>query len=322
MKERLQHLSILVTGAAGFIGSHLCDALIAQGHRVTAIDNFDPFYHRKVKESNIRGLINHPGFTLLELDITDAEALDRHLPVQIDTIVHLAAKAGVRPSISDPATYQSVNVLGTQNLLEQARKKEIPQFIFGSSSSVYGINENVPWTESDAVLQPISPYASSKVSGELLGHVYAHLYPIRFLALRFFTVYGPRQRPDLAIHRFFRMIDEDYAIPVFGDGTTLRDYTYVGDIVSGICAALEYKASKYEIINLGNNQTIALSDLIAQIEQVIGKKAILNRLPPQPGDVPQTSADITKAHQLLDYFPQTSLREGLQAFYDWYKEHD
>lgn len=317
MEDSSQNPAVLVTGAAGFIGSHLCDRLVAEGHQVTGIDNFDPFYPRSLKESNISRLMNHPNFRLLELDITNAEALVHQFPDGIDAIIHLAAKAGVRPSISDPEAYQRVNVLGTQNLLEQARKRKIGQFVFGSSSSVYGVNERVPWQESDAVLRPISPYASSKVAGELLGHVYAHLYPIRFIALRFFTVYGPRQRPDLAIHRFFQMINEDQAIPVFGDGTTLRDYTYVDDIVSGIMAALQYNATNYEVINLGNNQTVALSELINAIEEVIGKKANINRLPPQPGDVPQTSADITKARALLGYHPQTPLHQGLQAFYQW-----
>ena len=317
MESSSRNISVVVTGGAGFIGSHLCEALISQGHRVTAIDNFDPFYSRKRKEANINSLIRHPDFQMLELDITNPRQLRTQFPKETDAIVHLAAKAGVRPSISDPVDYQTTNVLGTQYLLEIAKDFEIGQFIFGSSSSVYGVNENVPWQESDTVLQPISPYASSKVSGELLGHVYAHLYPIRFLALRFFTVYGPRQRPDLAINRFFRMIDEHCAIPVYGDGSTCRDYTYVDDVVSGIIAALKYRASSYEIINIGNSQTVSLSELISAIEKVAGKKATINRLPLQPGDVPRTFADITKAERLLGYQPGTSLESGLQAFYKW-----
>ncbi len=322
MKDYDHQSSILVTGGAGFIGSHLCEALLSQGHRVTAFDNFDPFYDRKVKEANLRHIQDHPNFKLLELDITDVTALDQHFPEHIDAIVHLAAKAGVRPSILDPLAYQQTNVIGTQNLLEQSRKHGISSFIFGSSSSVYGVNKKVPWKESDRVLEPISPYASTKVSSELLGHVYSHLYGIRFLALRFFTVYGPRQRPDLAIHKFFHKIMQEESIPVYGDGSTYRDYTYVDDIVQGICRALEYDDSEYEVINIGNSETIALSDLIAHIEKICGKKAIIDRLAEQPGDVPKTYADISKARELLNYSPSTHIEEGLQKFYDWYISQD
>ncbi|HHS95387.1 MAG TPA: NAD-dependent epimerase/dehydratase family protein, partial [Phaeodactylibacter sp.] len=217
----------IVTGGAGFIGSHLVDRLIAEDWEVTIIDNFDPFYDESIKRSNISGFINHPNVRLLEIDLRDCEALEKNLTDHYDAIVHLAAKAGVRPSIQDPVLYQQVNVLGTQNLLELSKKLSIKQFVFASSSSVYGVNPKVPWSESDYVLQPISPYASSKISGELLGHVYTKLYDIRFIALRFFTVTGPRQRPDLAIHKFARKILQGEPIPVFGDGTTRRDYTYV-----------------------------------------------------------------------------------------------
>jgi UDP-glucuronate 4-epimerase len=234
-----------------------------------------------------------------------------------DVIIHLAAKAGVRPSILNPILYQQVNVDGTQNLLEFARQKKIMQFVFASSSSVYGINENIPWNE-DEKLKPISPYASTKLSCEMLGHVYSHLYGIRFLALRFFTVYGPAQRPDLAIHKFFKAISEGNPIPVYGDGSSSRDYTFVEDTIQGIEAAITYDQSDFEIINLGNNQTVTLSELIAAIEKISGKKAIIDRQPEQAGDVPKTYADISKAKRLLDYQPDTSLEKGLISFYEWY----
>ncbi len=311
-------MHILITGGAGFIGSHLAEKLIHEKHQVTIIDNFDPFYDPLIKRKNLQSLIGNPDFNLLEVDICDNEKLNQWFPKEIDAIVHLAAKAGVRPSISDPISYQETNVVGTQNLLELTRKNEIKTFIFGSSSSVYGVNKKVPWKESDRVLEPISPYASTKVSSELLGHVYSHLYGIQFLALRFFTVYGPRQRPDLAIHKFFRMILNDEALTVYGDGSTYRDYTYVDDIVQGICQALRYKETNYEVINIGNSSTISLADLISEIEMVVGKKAIVKRLPEQPGDVPKTYADITKAKELLDYEASTTIRQGLQNFYKWY----
>ena len=260
----------IVTGGAGFIGSHLVDRLVAEGWEVSVIDNFDSFYDESIKRLNISGFIKNPKVRLLEIDIRDYDALEKAFPDQYDVIVHLAAKAGVRPSIKDPVLYQSVNVLGTQNLLELSKKRSIKQFVFASSSSVYGVNPEVPWSEDDYVLQPISPYASSKISGELLGHVYTKLYDMRFLALRFFTVCGPRQRPDLAIHKFARKIMQGEPIPVFGDGSTRRDYTYVKDTVSGILGAIHYKGSDYEIINLGNNRTITLSEMIETIETSFG----------------------------------------------------
>jgi UDP-glucuronate 4-epimerase len=256
-------------------------------------------------------------FRIFELDIRDVEALRAHLPGDFDVIVHLAAKAGVRPSIADPLTYQQVNVCGTQNMLEMAKYWGVSQFVFASSSSVYGVNPNVPWSEEDRVLRPISPYASTKVSGELLGHVYSHLYGIKFLALRFFTVYGPRQRPDLAIHKFTRSILEGRPIPLFGDGSTRRDYTYAADIVSGIRAVMDYRQSPYEIINLGNNRTVGLMEMIRHIEDVTGAKAKLDRRPEQPGDVPQTWADVSKAKALLGYEPRTNFRDGLRHFAEW-----
>lgn len=317
--------TILITGAAGFIGSHLSEALLAQGHKVVGVDNFDPFYDRSIKEKNLSELLPHPNFRLIECDIVDGGRLEKHLSDVLgdacDAIVHIAAKAGVRPSIEDPVAYQETNVRGTQNLLELARKLKVPQFVFASSSSVYGVNPRVPWSESDAVLQPISPYASTKVSGELLGHVYSHLYGIRFVGLRFFTVYGPRQRPDLAINKFTRLILEEQAIPFFGSGETRRDYTFVKDTVQGIIQAINYTGSAYELINLGNNQTVSLNELVAGLEEALGKKAILNRLPEQPGDVPQTWADISKAKKLLGYAPQTGIKEGLKAFAAWYRQN-
>lgn len=311
MKKR-----ILITGAAGFIGSNLIRSLLQGGvYSVIGIDNFDPFYPRIEKEKNLDPFSGDKNFRFYEGDITkraDLDALD-----DIDIIVHLAAKAGVRPSIKDPIRYQEVNVGGTQNLLEFARRRNIQQFIFASSSSVYGINEQVPWTEDDK-LMPISPYASTKLSCEMLGHVYSHLYGIRFLALRFFTVYGPGQRPDLAIHKFFKSIVNGQPIPVFGDGSTSRDYTYVGDTVKGIEAAISYEKSNFEIINLGNHRTITLSNLIKAIENSCGKEAIIDRQPEQPGDVPQTYADIAKAQKLLNYHPSTDLKTGLDSFYSWF----
>jgi UDP-glucuronate 4-epimerase len=311
-------MRLLVTGGAGFIGSHLVDALLKRGHSVAVLDNFDPFYARAIKEQNVSAHRQNPHWCLIEADLRDDSTLERVLAGQsFDVIVHLAAKAGVRPSIDDPVAYQDVNVRGTQNLLEFARRSGIRQFIFASSSSVYGVNPRVPWSETDAVLQPISPYASTKVSGELLGHVYSHLYDIRFIALRFFTVYGPRQRPDLAIHKFARLIGSGKPIPVFGKGETRRDYTYVDDVVQGVLAAIDYTRTAYEVINLGNNQTVTLREMIAGLELALGKKAIIDWLPEQPGDVPQTWADISRAQALLGYSPSTTYIDGVKRFVEW-----
>jgi UDP-glucuronate 4-epimerase len=322
-------MNILLTGCAGFIGSHTCEQLLADGHSVVGVDNFDPFYSRRLKSENLDAIAgqsescNVP-FELIEGDLSDRSTYQKikfqRGSKKVDAIIHLAAKAGVRPSIQDPIGYQEANVIATQNLLEFAREEGIKQFIFASSSSVYGVNPRVPWREDDAVLQPISPYASTKVSGELLGHVYSKLFGIRFLALRFFTVYGPRQRPDLAINKFVRRIDAGEPIPVFGDGSTRRDYTYVKDTVGGIVAALNYRNSGYEVINLGNDQTITLSEMIATIETVVEKKACIDRQPEQPGDVPQTWAEISKARELLGYDPKTKFSDGVRAFYQWHKQ--
>ncbi|RYY61620.1 MAG: NAD-dependent epimerase/dehydratase family protein [Chitinophagaceae bacterium] len=309
----------LVTGAAGFIGSNLVKKLLHEDDvSVTGIDNFDPFYDRDQKRYNLLPLINHPRFNLLEGDIRDA-ALLQTITEEPCCIIHLAAKAGVRPSIKDPVLYHEVNNGGTQALLEFANNRNITQFVFASSSSVYGVNQHLPWTETEALL-PISPYAASKFSGEMLGHVYSHLYKIRFVALRFFTVYGPGQRPDLAIHKFFRSIMDGQPIPVYGDGSTSRDYTYVDDIVSGIISAVNYDQSFYEIINIGNHHVVSLQELITAVEETCGKKAIIDRQPEQPGDVPATYADISKAKRLLGYSPSTKLKDGLAAFYLWLKD--
>jgi UDP-glucuronate 4-epimerase len=310
---------ILITGAAGFIGSNLTNSLLQRDDlEVIGLDNFDDFYSREQKEKNMSSFISNGNFSFCEGDIRNMNDL-LALP-DIDVIVHLAAKAGVRPSIQNPILYQEVNVSGTQNLLEFARQRNIKQFVFASSSSVYGINKNVPWHEEEK-LMPISPYASTKLSCEMLGHVYSHLYGIRFLALRFFTVYGPAQRPDLAIHKFFNSISKGQAIPVFGDGSTSRDYTFVEDTIQGIKAAIDYDQSDFEIINLGNHQTVTLSELIQSIEKICGKQAIINRQPEQPGDVPQTYADISKAQKLLNYRPKTELETGLLRFYNWYLDN-
>jgi len=307
----------LVTGAAGFIGSHLVDGLLAGGWSVTAFDNFDPFYDRAVKERHIEAHRRHPRYVLVEGDLRDLDGMRRTIGGEYDVVVHLAAKAGVRPSIEDPFTYQDVNVRGTQNLLELSREHGVPQFVFASSSSVYGVNPNVPWSEDDHVLQPISPYASTKVSGELLGHVYSHLHGIRFVALRFFTVYGPRQRPDLAIHKFARLMLAGKPIPVFGDGSTRRDYSYVADVASGIRAAMDYDRTMFEVVNLGNNQTVTLLEMIRGLETALGVRADIAWLPEQPGDVPQTWANLHKAQELLGYQPATSYHEGVARFARW-----
>jgi len=313
-------MHILVTGGAGFIGSHIVDSLLADGEEVTVLDNFDSFYDRQVKERNIAGHRTNPRFRLIEADLRDSESLAGQLTTRFDVIVHLAAMAGVRPSIERPLIYQDVNVRGTQNLLEIAARQKIPHFVFASSSSVYGVNPRVPWSEEDHVLQPISPYASTKVSGELLGHVYSHLYGFRFIALRFFTVYGPRQRPDLAIHKFARLISSGRAIPVFGDGSTRRDYTYVDDVVAGVRGAIRYDRSQYEVVNLGNNATVTLLEMIRTIEDALATKATIEWKPEQPGDVPQTWASVAKARDLLGYEPRTPFKEGIQRFAEWFQQ--
>jgi UDP-glucuronate 4-epimerase len=311
---------ILVTGGAGFIGSHLVDRLLASDlEHVTVIDDFNDFYDPEIKRANISHQLEDPRYQLVQADIRDRAALEQALKNDFDCIVHLAARAGVRPSLSQPQLYNETNVNGTLNLLEFARQKGIKQFVFGSSSSVYGINAKVPFSEDDPIRQPISPYAATKGAGELLCHTYSHLYGIRSICLRFFTVYGPRQRPDLAIHKFARLISDGKPIPVFGDGTTRRDYTYVDDIIDGVTSAINYNQSDYEVINLGESRTVELRELISLLEKELDTHAEIDRQPPQPGDVPQTFADITKARKLLGYNPQTQIEEGIQKFVAWFR---
>jgi UDP-glucuronate 4-epimerase len=311
----MQHA--LVTGGAGFVGSHLVDSLLADGWRVTVFDNFDPFYNPAIKEANVREHLANPAYALVRGDLRDANTVDSLAGGSYDVIVHLAARAGVRPSIEDPVGYQQVNVTGTQALLELARRIGTRQFVFASSSSVYGVNPNVPWREDDHVLQPISPYASTKISGELLGHVYSHLYDMRFIALRLFTVYGPRQRPDLAIHKFAKLMLNGKPVPMFGDGTTSRDYTFVEDVVAGIRAAMTYTATRYEVINLGNTHAVSLREMISALEEALGVTASIERHPEQPGDVPRTCANIDKARAALGYEPMTPFDKGVARFAEW-----
>ena len=314
----------LITGGAGFIGSNLIRHLFKQDPEIniTCIDNFDPFYSPDIKHFNIRDFKDKPNFKLLTNDLgkTSASELASLVQKPVDLIIHMAAKAGVRPSIQNPSAYVQSNVTGLQNLLDFAKEKTIKQFVFASSSSVYGINDHFPWKEDEQLL-PISPYAMTKLSGEMLGHVYTQLFGIRFIALRFFTVYGPSQRPDLAVHKFTKAILDEKPITMYGNGETSRDYTYVDDIIRGVVAALQYDKSIFEVINLGNNYSISLKELVKNIEETIGKKAIIQILPEQPGDVPKTFADISKAKKLLGYTPDTKLRDGLQKFYEWFLEN-
>ena len=314
--------SILVTGGAGFIGSHLVDHLLAEDDwRVTVVDDFNDFYSPEIKWQNIRAHMTHPEYELHEVDIRDRQALERvFLQTQFDSIVHLAARAGVRPSLTEPQLYVETNINGTMNLLELARNNNVPHFVFGSSSSVYGVNEKVPFSEDDPIFHPISPYAATKAAGELLCHTYAHLYGLRCICLRFFTVYGARQRPDLAIHKFASLISQGKPIPVFGDGTTRRDYTYIDDIIAGVRAAIDYRNSSYEVINLGESRTVELRELISLLEKELGMHAKIDRQPLQPGDVPQTFADITKARKLLGYNPQTQIEVGIRKFIEWFRQ--
>lgn len=319
MKERR---NILVTGGAGFIGSHLVEQLLAENiWRVTVVDDFNDFYAPSLKRANAAPHLGRDDYELIEADIRDRRALEAiFTATRFDCIVHLAARAGVRPSLTEPFLYAETNITGTLNLLELARQTHVPQFIFGSSSSVYGINAKVPFNEDDPIRQPISPYAATKAAGEMLCHTYAHLHDLRCVALRFFTVYGARQRPDLAINKFAKLISQGQPIPVFGDGTTRRDYTYVEDIIAGVRAAIDYTATNYEAINLGESRTVELRELIALLEKELGRKAIIDRQPMQPGDVPQTFADISKARALLGYNPQTGIEEGIRHFVAWFNK--
>ncbi|MEO8042550.1 MAG: GDP-mannose 4,6-dehydratase [Acidobacteriota bacterium] len=313
---------ILITGGAGFIGSHLVDRLLAEGGwHVTVVDDLNDFYAPEIKVANLESAKTSADFEFVEADIRDSEKLrgifDR---TEFDCIVHLAARAGVRPSLCHPKLYAETNIDGTLNLLELARDFEVKQFVFGSSSSVYGINAKVPFSEEDRIHQPISPYASTKAAGELLCHTYSHLFDIRTVCLRFFTVYGARQRPDLAIHKFSRLITEGKPIQIFGDGTTRRDYTYIDDIIQGVRAAMDYDGAMYEVFNLGESETTELSRLVELLEESLGIKAIIDRQPMQPGDVPITFADIAKAKDLLNYNPTTKIEVGIPKFVEWFHE--
>lgn len=316
--------TILVTGGAGFIGSHLVDRLLSEGiWRVRVLDDFNDFYAPEIKRRNVRAHLQNPEYRLYEADIRDSARLEEIFRAEkFDCIVHLAARAGVRPSLAEPLLYTETNITGTLNLLELARTYQVKQFVFGSSSSVYGINAKVPFSEEDPIRQPISPYAATKAAGELLCHTYSHLYGIRCVALRFFTVYGARQRPDLAIHKFARLISEGRMIPVFGNGTTRRDYTFIDDIIAGVRAAVDYRESPYEVFNLGESQTVELNQLIALLEKELDRPALVDRQGMQPGDVPQTYADIRKAHRLLGYNPQTKIEDGIKRFVQWFRSKE
>jgi UDP-glucuronate 4-epimerase len=315
--------NILVTGGAGFIGSHLVDNLLENTDaNVCIVDNFNDFYSPAVKLANLGTNSEHPRLKIYQTDICDQTGLREVFSAgEFDAVVHLAAYAGVRPSLMNPKLYTEVNVCGTLNLLELANEFDVGQFVFGSSSSVYGIDCKIPFSEEDKIQQPISPYAATKAAGELMCHTFSHLYDIRTVCLRFFTVYGARQRPDLAIHKFSKLIYENKPIPVFGDGTTRRDYTYVDDIVQGVKAAIDYDKTNYEVFNLGESETIELTKLIELLEESLGKKAIINRQPMQPGDVPMTYADISKARELLDYNPKTKIEDGIPKFVEWFLEN-
>lgn len=309
-----------ITGGAGFIGSHLVDKLLIDGHSVVTIDNYDDFYPLEIKTQNISEAMTNNNFELIEGDIRDSKLLDKIFSQnQFDIVVHLAAKAGVRPSIANSAEYYDVNISGTVSLLEAMKSHNLKNLIFASSSSIYGNSDHVPFSEADFVGFPISPYAATKKSGELICHTYHHLHNFNINCLRFFTVYGPRQRPDLAISKFSRLIDKGEKIPVFGNGTSKRDYTYIDDIIQGILLAID-NLTGFEIINLGESRTIKLIDLIKIIESEIGKEAIIDYLPPQPGDVEQTYADISKAKELLGYNPTFEIEEGIKNFVKWMKE--
>jgi UDP-glucuronate 4-epimerase len=316
--------SILITGGAGFIGSHLVDRLLSEGDwQVSVVDDFNDFYDPAIKRANVKRHENDQNYRLFEADIRDRVALQQIFQEQaFKCVVHLAARAGVRPSLAQPLLYAETNVNGTINLLELAREHDIKQFVFGSSSSVYGINAKVPFSEDDPIRQPISPYAATKAAGELICHTYTHLYGIRCICLRFFTVYGPRQRPDLAIHKFASLITEGKPIPVFGDGTTRRDYTFIDDIIAGVRAAIDYSKTDYEVINLGESRTVELRELISLLEKELRAAAQIDRQPLQPGDVPQTFADIAKARQILGYDPQTQIEDGIRKFVAWFRERD
>jgi len=310
---------VLITGAAGFIGSHLAERLLARGDRVAAIDNFNTYYDPEIKRRNIRESASHDAYRLHEVDICDETALRRVFEEERpEVVVHLAARAGVRPSLQDPNLYYRVNVIGSQHILDACREFEPSHLVFASSSSVYGGSTDVPFSEDNPVARPISPYAATKRMNELMAHVYSHVHGVNVTMLRFFTVYGPRQRPDMAIHKFARLICEGEPVPMFGDGTTRRDYTYIDDILDGVLKSID-KPFKYEIFNLGESHTTSLRELIDLIARHVGRPARIDQEPLQPGDVTITYASIDKARALLDYDPRTDMDEGIRRFVAWYK---
>lgn len=309
--------SFLVTGGAGFIGSHLVEKLVAEGHQVSVLDNFNEFYDPEIKRANLAAVLG--SISLIDGDITDRPLVERIFAEgHFDSVVHLAARAGVRPSIDDPEAYITTNINGTYYLLDAARRHGVKHFVFSSSSSVYGLNEKMPFSEEDRIDQTISPYAATKLAGEQLCSNFAHLYAMRVVCLRFFTVYGPRQRPDLAISKFTRLISNDEPIERYGDGNTARDYTYVEDIVQGVMGAIDYRQKNFDIFNLGGSQTVTLNELIESVEEALGKKATIIEKPEQPGDVPKTWADVSKAEKFLDYHPDTPIQEGVPKYVEWF----
>ena len=317
-------MRVLVTGGAGFIGSHVSERLVARGHDVVIVDSFDSFYDPAIKRRNIAQLLESGRATLIEQDICDATALNDALgSTSIDAIIHLAARAGVRPSLERPLDYVRTNVEGTQSMLELARARAIRPFVFGSSSSVYGDSTPVPFTETAPADTPISPYAATKRAAELLCHSHAHLFGLSVICLRLFTVYGPRQRPDLAIHKFVRLMASGEEIPFYGDGSTERDYTFVDDIVDGVGRALDWAvaapAAAFEIVNLGESQTTSLAALVELISEALDLKPRLRRLPGQPGDVQRTCADVSRARKLIGYEPRTSMEDGIRRFVEWFR---
>ncbi|HEX9756982.1 MAG TPA: GDP-mannose 4,6-dehydratase [Nitrospiria bacterium] len=313
---------VLVTGGAGFIGSHLMERLLGKGLEVVCLDNFDPFYDPNLKRINLKNLLDQSTFTLVEGDIRDLTLLKRLFEeFSFDLVFHGAARAGVRPSLIEPLVYEEVNVRGTLNLLEMAKQFQIKNFVFASSSSVYGSRSEVPFSEKDRVDYPISPYAATKKAGELLCYTYYHLYKIPMACLRFFTVYGPRQRPEMAIHKFTRLIHEGKPIPLYGGGKSRRDYTYIDDAIDGVVRALDRK-SGFEVLNIGESQTVTLFEMVRKIESLLGKKAQIEFLPEQPGDVPLTYADVKRAGEVLGYFPRTSFEDGMKGFIQWFLEMD
>jgi len=309
---------ILVTGGAGFIGSHLVDRLLERGAEVVCVDHLNDFYDPAIKRSNIREHLKSPRYHFVEADICDTQSMSQTFAAYpIEKVVHLAARAGVRPSIEQPLLYEDVNIKGTLCLLELARRYRVSQFLFASSSSVYGANTKTPFSEEDRIDRTVSPYAATKYAGELMCYTYHHLYGIPTTCLRFFTVYGPRQRPEMAIHKFAQLIHDGKPIPFFGDGSTARDYTYIDDIMDGVSAALD-RPFPYEVFNLGESATVTLKELVKTLERVIGKPALIQPMPTQPGDVEITFADVSKARRLLGYNPTTSITRGLTSFNDWY----